>query len=163
MGAAAVGEYDVKAAFLLNFARFVHWPATSFPEPDTAIALCVMRENPFGDTLERLVQGELVGGRRVEVRRIWTPDESPLCHVLFVPGPVFAEDGGVVVPRDVGLLTVGESEGFLTEGGIVSFYTENGRVRFAIDPDAAARSGLRMSARLLRVARLVRGREGSSR
>jgi hypothetical protein len=155
-------EYDVKAAFLLNFVRFVQWPAASFPEPGAPVCICVLRQNPFGDTLDRLVEGESVSGRPVSVRRIWTPDEAPACHVLFVPQSVLLEDGDAAVPADPGLLTVGESDAFLRRGGVIAFYTEAGRIRFAVNQDSAERSKLRFSARLLRVARLVRDGGGAN-
>jgi hypothetical protein len=153
-------EYNVKAAFLLNFVRFVQWPATAFPQPGSPIAVCVLRRNPFGDILERMVEGEQVGGRPVVVRQISTPDQTPACHVLFVPDPVLREDGDVAVPMEMGLLTVGESDAFLRHGGIINFYTERGRVRFAINAEAAERSNLRVSARLLLVARVVQREAG---
>jgi hypothetical protein len=156
-------EYDVKAAFLLNFVKFVQWPATAFPDAGSPITLCVLRLNPFGDALDRVVGGETVGGRAVIVRRIHTPDDAPKCHVLFVPREVQKEDGAAAVPEDPGVLTVGEADGFLERGGVINFYTEGGRIRFAISTDAAERSRLRLSARLMSVARLVKVDRGGIR
>jgi hypothetical protein len=148
-------EYDVKAAFLLNFVKFVQWPASAFREPTSPIVVCVLRHNPFGDTLGRIVEGESIGGRPVTIRRISTTDQATECHVLFVPETARLEDGDAAVPRDPGLLTVGESEGFLRQGGIIAFFADGGRIRFWINPEAAEQRGLRVSARLLRVARVV--------
>jgi hypothetical protein len=153
--AEAALEYDVKAAFLLNFAKFVQWPASKFPDAQTPLRLCLLRQNPFGDTLDRMVQRERIGGRAVEVRRIASPDFTDGCHILFVPQVVMVEDGAAAVPVEAALLTVGESDDFLRRGGIISFFAESGRIRFAINSDAAERSCLRMSSRLLRVARLT--------
>lgn len=156
-GAASL-EYQVKAAFLLNFVRFVQWPAPPATQPDAPIAVCVLRHNPFGDTLQHIVEGETVGGRRVVTRRIATPDAAPGCQVVFVPQTVVDEDGAIAVPIERGVLTVGESDAFLRLGGIISFFEDGGRIKFAIVPEAAERSDLRLSARLLGVARLVQQR-----
>jgi hypothetical protein len=148
-------EYDVKAVFLLNFAKFVQWPPQVFREATAPFVLCVLRQNPFGDALDQAVQGEQIGGRAIAVRHLKTPDLAVGCHMLFVPRSVLAEDGVAAVPVETGLLTVGESETFLKLGGVISFFNESGRVRFAVNSEAAERTGLRLSSRLLRVARVV--------
>jgi hypothetical protein len=148
-------EYEVKAAFLLNFVRFVQWPEVRSPGP---IAVCVLRHNPFGDVLRQIVDGETVEGRPVVVRHISTPDAAPGCQILFVPRSVIQEDGAIAVPVEPGVLTVGESDTFIDLGGIINFFEDGGRIRFAIAPSAAQRSALRLSARLLNVARLVEPR-----
>jgi hypothetical protein len=155
-------EYGVKAAFLLNFIKFVEWPQRAFAAADTPIALCVLRQNPFGNALEQTVAGESVGGRRVIVRQIGTPDLANRCHVLFVPQSVLREEGDAAVPVEQGLLTVGESDRFMERGGVISFFTEEGRIRFVISQQAAERNQLRLSARLLRVARLWQPPGGSA-
>jgi hypothetical protein len=155
--AAASLEYEVKAAYLLNFVRFVQWPERVAAGP-TPIAVCVLRHNPFGDALRQIVEGELVGGRPVVTRHIATPDAAPGCQIVFVPQSVVDEDGSIAVPIEPGVLTVGESDAFLDLGGIISFFEDQGRIRFAISPAAAERSQLRLSARLLGVARLVEPR-----
>jgi hypothetical protein len=156
-----VPEYDLKAAFLLNFVKFVQWPPAVFPDSHSPVVICLLRQNPFGATLAQLVERETVGGRRLLVRHLGSPDQIPGCHVVFVPRAVLAEDGDAAVPEAVGLLTVGEADTFLARGGIISFYSEGERIRFAINRDAAERSRIQLSARLLRVARVVRPQRGS--
>jgi hypothetical protein len=142
-------EYRVKAAYVYNFLKYVEWP----PEAGSgALVICVAGRNPFGTVLADLVRDETVNGRRVEARVILEPE--PGCHLVFVP------DGAAMRAYLRGasghpVLTVGESPAFLDEGGIVSFYLDRGNVRFAINPAAAQRVGLRISARLLQLARLV--------
>ena len=158
-GAAAQGtyqEYDVKAAFLYNFTKFVEWPPEAFRSPDSPMAICVFGEDPFGESLDAVVRGETLNGRRLEVRRTRSLQELRDCQTLFVPGAErerFAEVFSAV--RDASVLTVGEVDGFLPQGGVIRFVVEQGRVRFEINLDAAERSRLKLSSKLLRLARAV--------
>lgn len=142
-------EYRVKAAFLYNFVKFVEWPAA---ESSAAIAICVAGRNPFGSLLDTLVRGEAINGRRLETRVILEPD--PACDVVFIP------DGAATTvylraARGHPILTVGETGGFIAQGGIARFYIDGGNVRFEINRGAAERAGLRISSRLLQLARIV--------
>ena len=141
-------EYQVKAVYLYNFAQFVEWPAGSADGP---LLICVARPNPFRDLLAATVRGESIGGRRIEVRDIGDPDGS--CDVLFIPRSAPA-DAYLRSTRSTPTLTVGESEGFLRRGGIINFIREGANIRFEIDEAAARRAGLRISSRLLRLARM---------
>jgi YfiR/HmsC-like len=140
-------EYQVKAAYLLNFAKFVEWPADARTGP---ITICVAGQNPFGDVLEETLRGEMVNDRALAQRLIQSPD--PACHVVFVPQgtPTMAV---YLRPRDTPTLTVGEVPDFINQGGIINFVLEDGKVRFQIDPKAAGRADLRISSHLLRLAR----------
>lgn len=149
-------EYAVKAAFLLNFVRFVEWPASAFSAPDSPIVIGVVGKDPYGSALDRAVQGKTVGGRPVEVRRVrWESDLSSL-HMLVVPE---SERGGArVLPgtlKGAPVLTVGESVGLAQRGVVINFYMEGGQVRFEINPEAARRARLTLSSRLLGLARIV--------
>lgn len=158
-------EYAVKAAFLYNFAKFVEWPQSAFPELQAPLALCVLGADPFGRELDRAVRGKTAQGRPVVVRRLAGPEVSDLCHVLFVASSErerFAEVLGGVAGRSV--LTVGEEDDFARAGGMISFVVRDARVRFAIDLDAAERAGLKLSSRLLDLAELkVGGTRGRRR
>jgi hypothetical protein len=139
-------EYRVKAAFLYNFARFVEWPAAMASGP---LTLCLASHNPFGDALDDTLSGERIGGREVVARVITGPTSA--CHLLFVPQDVSAAP--YLRDRQAPTLTVGESDGFIANGGMVNFVREGTNVRFEIDATAAERAGLRISSRLLRLAR----------
>lgn len=141
-------EYEVKAAFLYHFTKFVDWPATA---PPGAIRICVAGTNPFGPTLDDTLRGEELNGRPMVTIVIQQPD--PGCHVLFVPRGVPSADY-LRATASKPTLTVGESPAFLKQGGIVNFVIEENRVRFEINPDAATRVNLRISARLLQLARI---------
>jgi uncharacterized protein DUF4154 len=140
-------EYRLKAEYLLNFTRFVEWPAER-----NAVAhrtICVASQNPFGRVLTDTVRGERVAGRPVQVKVV---RESTGCHVLFVPRSV-PHEPFLRGSRDAAVLTVGEAPEFLRDGGIVNFVLEDGKVRFEIDREAADRVHLTISSRLLRLAR----------
>lgn len=140
-------EYRVKATYLLNFTRFVEWPAPA--APGAPLTICVARANPFGTFLASTLAGERANGRPLTSRVVSTPDSS--CGVLFVPGGVppgpFLQAAG-----SAPVLTVGESPDFLQRGGMIAFVVADGRVRFTINPAAAQRSRLVISSRLLQLA-----------
>lgn len=144
-------EYQVKAAYLFNFTRFVEWPSTAFADGG-AFTICVAGRNPFGTALSATIAGESVAGRTM-ISRVVHDARLP-CHVLFVPRGVPAAPYLRQV-RSAGVLTVGEAGDFLDRGGVVKFVLDNGRVRFDINRDAAARGQLTISSRLLRLARRI--------
>jgi hypothetical protein len=144
-------EYRVKAAFLFNFAKFVAWPADTDGGP---LTICVAGRNVFGETLVDTVRGESINGRPLDVRVLLEPE--PGCHIIFVPRGA-ATAAYLRAFRSTPVLTVGESPDFISQGGIVNFTLEGTSVRFEIDPEAAERAGLRISSRLLRLARTPGG------
>src|SRR5579871_3652028 len=84
--AQAIDEYQVKAAFLFNFAKFVDWPAHAFTSASDPIAICVLGANPFGRSLEEAVHGKTVDGRGFAVRQLARMSQSSGCHILYVSG-----------------------------------------------------------------------------
>ncbi len=149
-----ISEYQVKAAFLLNFTRFVDWPAAVFAQPDSPLAICVLGDDPFGGLLQQVVEGESVRGRTVEVLRIRKAPAPKTCHVLFISRSE-KDVGAVLSTVGPGVLTVSDRELFLREGGMIAFVVEDRRVRFDVSQRAALRASLAMSSRLLAVARSV--------
>ena len=148
-------EYSVKAAFLLNFARFIEWPDTAFADARAPINICIFIDNPFGDTLDKMVQGEVASGRPLAVRDVKAPAELAACHIVFVPSssdgraaPVFRHSGAPAV-------VIGESSRFLARGGAVNLFIEEGRVRFNVNLGPLEQRGIRVSARMLQLATRV--------
>ncbi len=140
-------EYRVKATYLLNFTRFVEWPAPA--RPGAPLVMCVARLNPFATFLPTTLAGEQAAGRPLVSQVVTAPD--PSCGVLFIPNGVAADP----LLRAIGnapVLTVGESPDFLERGGIIAFVLDAGRVRFASNPAAAERHPLLISSRLLQLA-----------
>ena len=142
-------EYRVKAAFLYNFVKFVEWPPRAASGP---IMICVAGRNPFGNVLADTVRGEVVAGRTLDARVILEPDDG--CHVVFIPDGANAR-AYLRAARGQPVLTVGETPGFIEQGGLIRFYLDGGTVRFEIHRDGADRAGLRISSRLLQLARIV--------
>jgi hypothetical protein len=149
--AAQPSEYDVKAAFLLNFIKFIEWPARP-EEANAPFPICILGEDPFDSTLDQIVTGESVGGRHVIVQRI--DQLQPSCRVVFI-GEFVKEPAKTIANAGHGILTVGEGEEFVRKGGMIGFVVVNRRVRFDINHKAATNAALRVSSRLLSVARAV--------
>lgn len=152
--AQAVLEYQVKAAFLLNFAKFVEWPSSAFADPDSPVAICILGKDPFGRTIDDLVQGETANGRKLTVRRMSQLPGPQVCQVAFAVGPA-KEVAKTLEGLGRGVLTVGEGESFARDGGIIAFVIENRRVRFDINQTAAENAALKLSSKLLSVARSI--------
>jgi hypothetical protein len=147
-------EYQVKAAFLLNFTKFIQWPPAAFENADSPFSICILGNDPFGSSLDQVVEGESVGGRKVTVQRIGRPPTPKSCQVLFVAR--FEKDvPGILAGLGSGVLTVGDREGFIREGGMIAFVLEGRHVRFDINLRAAGIASLTMNSRLLNVARSV--------
>ena len=154
--AGAVSEYQVKAAYLYNFAKFVTFPAQSFAADNTEFVIGVLGDDPFGQTLDQTVQGKLIGDRKIVIRRSNSIDDLKHCQIVFVCASR-KKDVATVLTRFKGetVLTVGESDGFAGHGGVINFYVDDNKVRFEINPKAADRASLQISAQLLRLGRVV--------
>lgn len=140
-------EYRLKAAYLLNFTKFVEWPPKSDAGP---FRLCLAGHDPFGEALAAALRGETVNARPIDVRVVVTPD--PGCDLLFVPGDVSATPF-LRAARGSATLTVGETPRFTAQGGVINFVLQESTVRFQINAEEAERAGLRISSHLLRLAR----------
>ena len=141
-------EYQIKAAYLYNFLKYVEWPKPL----NRTFLICVAGQNPFGTVLDGLTKNERVRGNLVKTDIILAPE--PGCDVIFTPrtsniSAYLSAAGGMPI------LTVGETPNYIERGGIVNFFLEDGKVRFEINRNAAERAGLRISSRLLHLARIV--------
>ena len=151
-------EHQVKAAFLYNFAKFVEWPVEAFAGPSAPFQLCVLGEDPFGPDLRDLVKGKVVGGRAVQVFNPSNLMQSMSCHILFVSPSEKAHTRQIIEQlRERSVLIVGDNRGFAEQGGMVNFVMENDRVRFEINVKAAEGARLKISSKLLNLAKFVIG------
>lgn len=143
-----VGEYKVKAAFLLNFAKYVDWPQSSSSGP---LVIGVVGKDPFDGVLEGLAKDKLVNGRKLVVRHVaW--DEAGSVHMLFVPQS--EPTTGMQKLSKLPVVTVGESSNF--GNGVINFRIINDRVAFEINASVAKANGLSISSQLLKLAAVVK-------
>jgi len=151
------GEYEIKAAVLYNFARFTEWPATAVPDSPDVFVIGVLGTDPFGDILDEVAATRTVGDKRIVVRRFATLDEYTPCHILFVAASERARMAAVIEKlRDAPVLLVADTAGFAQAGGTVDLVVEENKVRFEVNPVAAERAGVKISSKLLRLARIVK-------
>jgi hypothetical protein len=149
-------EYQVKAAFLFNFAQFVQWPDSLFPDKDSPLVVGILGEDPFDSYLDEVVRGEKVNGRPIEVVRYRSVGQVKNCHILYIGA---SEERRVAeVLKALGgrqVLTVGESDLFPRKGGMVSMVNRQGRIRLSVNLQAIKSSELGVSSKLLQLAEIV--------
>jgi len=149
-------EYEVKAAFLYNFAKFVTWPEDAFAAGDAPFVFCIIGTDPFGESLEKVLAGRQAGGRKIVVRRGPDPESLGRCHIMFI-----GESEDTHVARHLRqasaqpVLTVGETQAFERAGGMIRLVVTEKRVRFEINAKAAEEARLKLSSQLLKLARRV--------
>ena len=153
---APVSEYQVKAAYLYNFAKFVEWPPGSFASASANFQVCILGSDPFGDELRNLTRDKAVNSRQFEVRDVVDPQQGKTCQILFIASSAQKHLRQILnVLLGTSVLTVGENEGFAERGGMINFFLQNGRVKFEVNPKAAEQAGLKVSSKLLSVAKVV--------
>jgi len=151
-------EYQVKAAFLYHFAQFVEWPEETFKDANSPVTYCTLGEDPFHGSLDAALHGKTIGARSFRVQHFKQPQVIQGCQVLFIgagekkllPAILAGVNGSSV-------LTVGESEHFAQEGGMIGFCLEENKIRFEINLETAQKSKLKISSRLLALAKSVIG------
>ncbi|MDY6953070.1 MAG: YfiR family protein [Thermodesulfobacteriota bacterium] len=149
-------EYQVKAAFLYNFAKFVEWPAEASVDDQSAMILAMLGDDPFGKALETM-EGKKAKGKRVSIKSFARIEDVQKCHILFVSRSEERHLDTILAHlKGQHVLTVGDMEGFAHRGGIIHFITSANRIGFKINVDAAERAGLKISSRLLKLADIVR-------
>lgn len=150
-------EYEVKAAYLYSFGRFVVWPANMESVKDEAFQICVLGQDPFGSVLDAVIAGEAIGDRIVVATRVSKPQDALNCRVLFISTSEESRLGEILPVFDkVSVLTVSDMPRFTRRGGMIQFHMERNRVRFEVNLKIAQGAGLTLSSDLLKVATAVR-------
>jgi YfiR/HmsC-like len=153
----AFDEYQVKAAFLYNFAKFVEWPPGTFAISTDPIEICIVGQNPFGSALENMVQGKKVGDRTFAVRRFSDTLQASECQILFIGAAEWKRTRALLdAVKSPGVLTVGETDDFTGLGGIISFRLDGPRVRIQVNLQTAEHAKLRISSKLLSLAEITK-------
>ncbi len=149
-------EYQVKAAFLYNFAKFVNWPPESFADQNAPILLGVIGDNAFAKLLTDVAAGKSVNGRPVVVKLFKEGQDLRSCQIVFVSSSEENDATQILEKlKESSVLTVGEAPGFIQAGGIINFFIEKNKVRLEINLAAASRARVKISAKLIAVARLA--------
>jgi YfiR/HmsC-like len=154
----STSEYDVKAAFLFHFAQFVEWPEEAFLSAESPLTYCTVGADVFRGALDESVKGKRIGNRPLRVLHLREREAINSCQVLFIGT---AEKGRqteeLASANGRPMLTVGETAEFAQKGGMIGFCLEEKKVRFEINVGAAEKARLKISAKLLALAKTVLG------
>jgi hypothetical protein len=154
----ALSEYQVKAAYLFNFLKFVEYPSESFADPLAPLVIGVVGDDPFGSALPQVVIGKTVQGRDLVIRVYRAGEDLRGAHLLFISASERKRIPKILSSlHGSSVLTVSDAVGFLDAGGMIQFLKENDRVRFTINVDATNQAKLKMSSKLLSLAKVVGG------
>lgn len=148
-------EYQVKAAFLYNFAKFVEWPPSSFKDTQAPLIICILGNDPLKAALDDL-KDKRVEGRPVAVKKISTIEQAEGCHMLFISSS--EKDNLSQIAKAVQskkILTVGDTKGFAHSGVMINLILIDNKIGFEINPSAAERASLKISSKLLKLGRIV--------
>lgn len=149
-------EYRIKAAFLFNFAKFVEWPAGTFGDGKQPITFCTIGEDPFRGKLDEVVSGKTIDNHVVQVRHYKQPPDARGCHVLFIGAEQKNQWASTLEHlKHSPVLTVGEINHFTQERGMIGLILEENKLRFDINLDAARSAQLKISSKLLSLAKVV--------
>lgn len=146
-------EYQIKAAFLFNFAKFVAWPPEAFAATNAPLVIGVLGENVFGDNLERTISNKTINNRPLLCKEFRSVADVTNCQILFISASEKGKFTKILdALRGTSVLTVSESDQFIEAGGMINFVIESNKIRFQINDDAAKKSGLSISSKLLSLA-----------
>jgi hypothetical protein len=154
----------VKAAMLLNFTKYVEWPPLSLPTPNTPLVVGVIGKNPLVAEIETTLAGRMVERRVLIVRQFSDALEAGECHVFFIPASERKRIPKVLEHfKTRPVLTVSDAEGFLEEGGMIALRKEANTIKFDINQKAAEKAGLKVSSKLLQLARPEKRTSGTAK
>jgi hypothetical protein len=158
--AQAPTEFQVKAAYLYNFLKFVEWPEDAAPDAHGKWVIGFFGESPIDGELTHLVEGKNVLGHELLVKKFQVADDLRACNILFISGSERRRLPTILAAlRGSSVLTVADMDNFIGSGGMVQFVVEDARVRVAIDVGATSRARLKVSSKLLALAQTVTGTE----
>jgi hypothetical protein len=148
-------ESQVKAACLLNFPKYVEWPASAFAETNSPVVIAVS-ETKVAEEIQKLIAGQTVNGREIILKRVAAGETSDACHIRFVSAAELRAAPGLPAKYADGVLTVGESDNFLENGGIINLARRDRKIALDVNLSAAGRAGIKISSKLLNLARVVK-------
>jgi hypothetical protein len=146
-------EYQIKAAFLFNFAKFVQWPPGAFADATSPIVIGVLGENPFHEDLARTIRNKAVDDRPLLVKELRSPTEARKCHILFISASEKKRLPKILKGlKGASVLTVSEMDHFTENGGMINFVLKGTKIRFQINHEEATQAGLKISSKLMSLA-----------
>lgn len=151
-----ISEYELKAVYLNNFAKFIVWPANSLNNKNTPFYICILGKDPFEFKLDITIENEEVDGHPISVNRLQKLENSEHCHILYVSQSEKANVTDILQQiHSRPILTVSDIEDFIQLGGMIEYYLQDNRVRFKINPVHIRNIGLSPSSSLLEIATIV--------
>jgi hypothetical protein len=152
-------EYQVKAAFLINFPKYVDWPAEAFAATNSPIVIVVLGETKVTEEIQKVIAGRTVNGREIVLKRLASGEESGVCHILFISAAEQRQSPNLLARlKDTSILTVGESDAFLESGGIINLARRDRKIALEVNLTAAGNARIEISSKLLSVANVVKGK-----
>jgi TonB family protein len=152
-------EDQVKAAYLLNFAKLAEWPRRAMPDGSSPVVICVIGGDPsFLDVLKAVVAGKIVGPHPVAVKSVSSVENRDSCRIIFFRASEKKHaQAGVEGLAQAGVLFVGEDESFLGQGGMINLVRDHGRIHFEVNAEALDRAEIHFSSRILALAKTGSG------
>ena len=149
-------EYEIKAVFLYNFTQFIEWPVDVFSKADAPLVIGIVGSDPFGNYLDETIQGEVVSGHPLVVRRFRDASEIDVCQILYVGTEDKSQLKQIFERSQVAhILTVGDGAGFIKQGGMIRLFAEQNKMRIRINLGPVKTADLKVSSKLLRLAEIV--------
>ncbi len=150
-------EYDVKAAFIYNFAKFTEWPENAISFQNDSLKLCIIGDSPFGTSLKEL-EGKHVKNKKLLIKHIKSMSSIKGCNMLYISK---SEEKNLIsivdYANNYNVLTISDQAGFETKGVVINMFVSEDMIRFNINVDAAKKAGIKISAKLLKLASKVYG------
>jgi hypothetical protein len=149
-------EARIHAAFVLNFIQFIEWPENAFSKPADPIIIALLPSDPIEGALATAIDGTTIKGRKLMIVHVSADQPIPACHVLIVGSENPAEAAAMIKSvAGQSIVTIGDCDDFTDAGGTIRFYTENQKERFEINLASAKRANVQVSAKLLKLAKIV--------
>jgi hypothetical protein len=161
--AAESSEYELKAAFIFNFAKFVEWVNRSDIDQINSLPLCLLGEDPFGVVIDKL-EGKKVYEYAIHIKRIASINDHSGCRILFISQSETDKLPKLfdVLNQKKGILTISDIKGFANGGGVIELVLNENRIRFIVNIAAAKKADLYLSSKILRLANVVGGDWGEN-
>ncbi len=150
-------EYEVKAAFIYNFAKFIEWPEHAISSENDSLKLCIIGDNPFG-TVFKKIEGKQVKNKKFIIEHIKSVSSIKECNMLYISKSEGKNLASIInFANNYNVLTISDEAGFEEKGVIINMFISEEMIRFNVNIDAAQKAGLKISAKLLKLASDVYG------